>query len=212
LLIDKVAIPAVAACLMVVGALPPESGLVYTGINVSFVPLMLVSLYFMASITAVSGYSRLFLASTALAACCIAMLAGSVLAWSLPSDNNLSTSIAHVVTNAYYALLLVCTSVALWRGLVCSGSQGISAALGQEVSASDQESAAYRARVAGVAAAHGLTVREQEIAEYLGRGYNAANISQALLISNNTTRTHMRNIYRKLGVNSQKELLLLLNR
>ena len=38
-----------------------------------------------------------------------------------------------------------------------------------------------------------------------------AYISKTLFISDNTARTHMRNIYRKLGIGSREELLSLVN-
>ena len=56
---------------------------------------------------------------------------------------------------------------------------------------------------------YGLTAREREVCEYLWHGYNSGHIAKALLISGNTARTHIRNIYRKLGVSSREELLAL---
>lgn len=58
-----------------------------------------------------------------------------------------------------------------------------------------------------VAREHGLTPREGEIVLYLGRGHSYAYIANALTVSENTVRTHVRNIYRKLGVTSREELL-----
>jgi DNA-binding CsgD family transcriptional regulator len=57
---------------------------------------------------------------------------------------------------------------------------------------------------------YGLSSREKDVFLLLARGRNRVNISKALFISDNTTRTHMRNIYRKLGVHSQQALLDLL--
>lgn len=55
-----------------------------------------------------------------------------------------------------------------------------------------------------------LSARESEVFELLAKGRNRVYISKALFISDNTTRTHMKNIYRKLGVHSQQELIDLL--
>ncbi|WP_180326626.1 response regulator transcription factor [Raoultibacter phocaeensis] len=55
-----------------------------------------------------------------------------------------------------------------------------------------------------------LSARETEVFELLARGRNRVYISKELYISDNTTRTHMKNIYRKLGVHSQQELIDLL--
>ncbi|MEG0504364.1 MAG: helix-turn-helix transcriptional regulator, partial [Raoultibacter sp.] len=50
---------------------------------------------------------------------------------------------------------------------------------------------------------YGLSARETEVFELLAKGRNRVFISKALFISDNTTRTHMKNIYRKLDVHSQ---------
>ncbi len=55
-----------------------------------------------------------------------------------------------------------------------------------------------------------LSAREAEVFEMLAKGRNRAYISKTLVVSDNTTRTHMKNIYRKLGVHSQQDLLDLL--
>lgn len=55
-----------------------------------------------------------------------------------------------------------------------------------------------------------LSHREQDVLALLIKGRNRAYISKTLYISDNTTRTHMRNIYRKLKIHSHQELLDLL--
>lgn len=62
---------------------------------------------------------------------------------------------------------------------------------------------------AAVAAAFGLSPRESDVLPYLARGRNAAHIAEALVVSRNTVATHRRNIYKKLGVHNQQELLSL---
>lgn len=56
----------------------------------------------------------------------------------------------------------------------------------------------------------GLSARETEVFELLARGRNRDYISKNLFISSNTTRTHMKSIYRKLDVHSHQELIDLL--
>ncbi|MEI3376972.1 MAG: helix-turn-helix transcriptional regulator [Coriobacteriales bacterium] len=60
-----------------------------------------------------------------------------------------------------------------------------------------------------VASSHGLTPREAEVLVLLSRGRNAAYIEEELVVSSNTVKSHMLNIYRKLGVHSQQELISL---
>jgi DNA-binding NarL/FixJ family response regulator len=52
-----------------------------------------------------------------------------------------------------------------------------------------------------------LTPREAEILPMLQQGRSNAQIAQALQVGVETIRTHARNIYRKLGVESRRELL-----
>lgn len=54
---------------------------------------------------------------------------------------------------------------------------------------------------------YGLSAREAEVFDMLARGRNRAYISKELVVSDNTTRTHMKNVYRKLGIHSQQELI-----
>ncbi len=54
-----------------------------------------------------------------------------------------------------------------------------------------------------------LTPREEEILLLLAQNYRAPYIAERLVVSQSTVKTHMRNLYAKLGVHSQAELLLL---
>ncbi|MDR2454035.1 MAG: helix-turn-helix transcriptional regulator [Bifidobacteriaceae bacterium] len=53
----------------------------------------------------------------------------------------------------------------------------------------------------------GLTPREAEMLPLLGQGRSAAGISKLLYISENTTKSHIRSIYRKLGVHTKQDLI-----
>uniref|UniRef100_A0A7C9KCQ9 DNA-binding response regulator n=1 Tax=Muribaculaceae bacterium Z82 TaxID=2304548 RepID=A0A7C9KCQ9_9BACT len=55
----------------------------------------------------------------------------------------------------------------------------------------------------------GLTDREAEILALLARGRDVQFIEQELLISRNTVKTHRKNLYRKLNIHTQQELLSL---
>lgn len=52
-----------------------------------------------------------------------------------------------------------------------------------------------------------LSPRESDVLEYLVKGRNAKHISEKLYISESTAKTHISNIYRKVGIHSQQELL-----
>lgn len=52
-----------------------------------------------------------------------------------------------------------------------------------------------------------LSKREREILDYLAKGLRYKEISEKLFLSQETVRTHIRNIYEKLQVNSRTEAL-----
>ena len=52
-----------------------------------------------------------------------------------------------------------------------------------------------------------LTPRETEVCALLARGRNAQAIQEKLVVSRNTVKTHVKNVYGKLGVHSQQELI-----
>jgi DNA-binding CsgD family transcriptional regulator len=58
-----------------------------------------------------------------------------------------------------------------------------------------------------MARACGLTHRESEVFLLLARGRNRAYISEDLVISDETAKSHIKNIYRKTGVHSQQEMI-----
>ena len=53
----------------------------------------------------------------------------------------------------------------------------------------------------------GLTAREREVMELLAHGRDSRHIQEALTLSYNTVKTHVKRIYRKLDVHSQQELI-----
>lgn len=66
---------------------------------------------------------------------------------------------------------------------------------------------AFRSACSAVAKRYRLTEREQDILLLLARGRNMAFIAENLFITKDTVKTHCRNLYRKLGVHSQQELI-----
>lgn len=71
----------------------------------------------------------------------------------------------------------------------------------------ESESPSASARCDAVAAAFGLTPRETEVFALLAQGRTVGVIREKLVISLNTARFHTKNIYAKLGVHSQQELI-----
>ena len=52
-----------------------------------------------------------------------------------------------------------------------------------------------------------LSPREAEVFHLLAKGRNCEYISTQLVVTEATTKTHIRKVYRKLGVHSQQALL-----
>lgn len=57
---------------------------------------------------------------------------------------------------------------------------------------------------------HGLTPREVEVLELLGRGRDVGAITNILGVSRNTVRTHVQRLYTDLNVHTRQELIDLL--
>mgnify|MGYP002989473542 CR=1 FL=1 len=52
-----------------------------------------------------------------------------------------------------------------------------------------------------------LTPREAEVFAMLARGRDRAYIEEALVVSRNTVKAHVKHVYAKLGIHSHQELL-----
>ena len=69
------------------------------------------------------------------------------------------------------------------------------------------EPAARRSIMQIMLSAHGLSVREQEIASHILRGESTREISDALHISAHTVQDHLKKIFDKVGVRSRRDLV-----
>ncbi|WP_139651674.1 helix-turn-helix transcriptional regulator [Raoultibacter phocaeensis] len=69
----------------------------------------------------------------------------------------------------------------------------------------------FKQRCTKAAEQYGLSNRETEILSYLAKGRNAQYISEQLNISAYTAKTHVYHIYQKMGVNSQQELITIVD-
>ena len=65
----------------------------------------------------------------------------------------------------------------------------------------------YEALIERIRTDYGLSPREHDVCLLLGRGRNRQFVADELGISLETAKTHATNVYRKLGVHSQQELL-----
>ena len=65
----------------------------------------------------------------------------------------------------------------------------------------------FSRRLEAFAAEHGLSAREAQTLRYLVAGRGDSQIAEAMGISYNTARTHVRNVYNKLGVHDRQTLI-----
>ena len=68
------------------------------------------------------------------------------------------------------------------------------------------------ARMQMFSSSHGLSPREREVLQLLGRGLTTAAMADELGISPHTIRDHLKNLYRKTGTKGRNELLGLISR
>uniref|UniRef100_UPI0022DF009C helix-turn-helix domain-containing protein n=1 Tax=Eggerthella sinensis TaxID=242230 RepID=UPI0022DF009C len=67
--------------------------------------------------------------------------------------------------------------------------------------------ALFDARIDALGLADPFSKREREVVALVLRGNNVPAIARKLYISENTTRDHMKSIYRKAAVHSRQELI-----
>ncbi|MDR0889011.1 MAG: helix-turn-helix transcriptional regulator [Coriobacteriales bacterium] len=65
----------------------------------------------------------------------------------------------------------------------------------------------FNDRCRDIADHNGLSPREREVFTMLASGHNSTYIEETLVISGHTVKTHMNNIYHKLGIHTQQELI-----
>ena len=140
-----------------------------------------------------------------------AALAGQILSAVLMVTHDFGPWLT-VLTGLFIAVLLVFLGRTAWNALVmpaedASETLSMTEAPALEVSMRDT----LESRCAEVSAASALSPREAEVLTYLARGFNPAYIAKELVLSISTVRTHVRNIYRKLGINKREELLHLID-
>lgn len=63
--------------------------------------------------------------------------------------------------------------------------------------------------LSAIADEHKLTQRETDVATLVLQGYSLKMIAEVLYISEGTVQTHMKNLYRKLGLHSKREFIVL---
>ena len=111
--------------------------------------------------------------------------------------------------------LLLCFLVAIMVALVLcldAKTPGMEAVFSElvRVDAPVEEHASLDGRCVELGRARGLSDREVEIIALVAKGRSGTYVAEALCISPNTVKSHMRRIYEKLDIHSKQELMSLL--
>jgi DNA-binding CsgD family transcriptional regulator len=107
-----------------------------------------------------------------------------------------------VLSMLYFVYLLLSPGLKAWRSMFVPSKAPTSHAPMDGLETRCEE----------LAQAGSLSKRESEIMLFMGRGYSPAFIAKKLFLSDSTVRSHVKNIYRKLNVNSREDLLQLIDR
>lgn len=179
-----------------------------------YAPLALLSLFALSSLVAMAEAGEFplpFVFSAAFLLSCAASLLGMTVQANVPPDVNLGPYL-WVVLSSYFCIVVVHLGFVAWQQ-ACSTDDpdALQDAGMRNEGETDTLHALQHERIVTLANGYALTKREREILQYLSLGYGSVYISKTLFISDNTARTHIRNIYRKLDVSSREELLSLVN-
>ena len=176
------------------------------GFLVSHILMAVVALLALASLCAVAQageFSPVIVGSVLCVTTSLAVLLGINAAQIAPDDDALG-AILLVCAMAYFVYVLASPLVDYHR-LLREGEEG------EEVRERDGLPQPHSdVLCAALAEERNLSAREGEILPYIARGHRPAYVADVLCISEHTVRTHLRNIYRKLGVGSREELIQLI--
>jgi|GEM_PF-1432761 len=94
---------------------------------------------------------------------------------------------------------------------VCGKSQSPSGGQAARDAGDQDERTPFKRRCDGIALEYGLSSREAEVLYLMAKSNDAKAIAEALFVSYNTARTHIRNIYAKMDVHSRHEFFDVVN-
>lgn len=219
----RVLVPVVAAVLVVLGAFPSGTFPRDASLVALYVFYIVLAMLGCAVFLAVVHGRELPADVAAGFACAVvagAALLGQILSQVLAVTDDFGPWLT-VLTGAFVAVLLVFLGRTSWNELTTPGDTAAAEA-GREPTETDGPGDAFTAsgpsvrgtlevRCAEIAGRYDLSPREREILVFLARGFSPAYIAKSLVLSISTVRTHVRNIYRKLGIGKREELLHLID-
>lgn len=231
--IYQVAMPIFALVILVLSAMPFGGTLVWMHTCLSYIFFGAIGVFSMASLCAMAHakeFNPILIYGSTTAAFSLASAFGLVCGTLPLFFAESGEAMLNLIEACYFAFLLAYPLVAGWKKIrsydadvsvgadfeysmrsgVFLDPQRLDSAA-HRLSKDDQETPNVADRCAKVAENCKLSPRETEIFGYLGRGHGIVFIAETLVISESTVRTHVKNIYKKIGVSSREELLQLVD-
>lgn len=213
-LIYQVLVPLFALALIVCNSFPESSAPMWWAAWLSYVFYGVVSVLALASLCGMA-HAREFSATLIYGltvGCFSAVSLLGIVCGSTPLfAGDESGPILLVVSTVYFAFLLAVPLISAWKRKGIESDDLSPAETDTDADAHENTAVSIAQRCDDLATSHGLSRRETEILGYLGRGHGVVFIAKTLVISESTVRTHVKSIYKKLGVNSREELLGMVN-
>ena len=215
--IYRLVLPAFALALVFQNSFPAGPPPLWFAAWLTYVFFGMLAILALASLAALAHGGELpcgFVYGVAVAGFALCSIAGVAAAWLPPFQEQGGGPALLVVSTLFFVALIGDALAALWRASRAAACEE-GAAAGAVVCDDNglpghlvpRRAPDVAARCAMLADEASLTPREREILGYLGRGHGIAFIAGTLVISESTVRTHVKAIYRKVGVSSREELL-----
>lgn len=206
--IYRVLLPVAAAIFIVLSSFPVGTMSFSLGFLVSHSVMATVALLALASLAAVARageFSPVVVGAALCAMTSVAVLVGANLAQLVPQDDTMG-AVLLVCAMAYFVYVLISPLADYYRMFRETDGTGNR---GENASCELARPLDYDRVCRALANERNLSAREREILPYIARGHRPAYVADLLCISEHTVRTHLRNMYRKLGINSREELIQL---
>lgn len=153
-------------------------------------------------------FSRSFVFASLLGSFCISGVIGLFLGGRIEALASNNLAVLLVLTGLYGGWILLAGCLKSWQLTVHPVARSLD---GQDALETPREAPTFESRLEELAARASLSPRETQIVGYVGRGHSSVYVAKTLLISESTVYSHVRNVYRKLGISSREELIQLLN-
>lgn len=131
----------------------------------------------------------------------------------------IAVTMSSVTESMFYSIIVVITVIVLLGGIMVGilrdksvfESDSLADIVEDDVTETSPDDR-FVSACETIAKSYQLTRREEEVLQLLAEGLTAVAIAETLVISTSTAKTHIRNIYTKLNIHTQNELILLVHR